>query len=86
MGLNKSISEIVYSIGWQNAVHTNHKIKCPIPKSWQTETSVDMFIKVPMHLFFLGIMKSITKVNDKYMTDDKLATKFINHINGHIVQ
>ncbi len=48
----------------------NNDIKWPIPNSWQTEIAVDMFIKEPMHLLFLGIVKSIMKVSDKYMKYD----------------
>ncbi len=54
--------------------------------SWKTETTVDMFIKAPMHLLFLGIVKSIMEVSEKYMKDEKLATKFIHHANGYIAQ
>ena len=86
MGLNKSISEIVYSTARQNAVRARNDIKCPIPTSWQTETTVDMFIEAPMHLLFLGIVKSIMEVSEKYMKDDKLSRKFINHTNGYIGQ
>ncbi len=43
----------VYTTGRQNAVRAMNNIKCPIPTSWQTETTVDMFIEAPMHLLFL---------------------------------
>ncbi len=45
-----------------------------------------MFINAPMHLLFLGIVKSIMEVSEKYMKDEKLATKFIHHANGYIAQ
>ncbi len=47
---------------------------------------MDMFIEAPMHLLFLGIVKSIMEVSEKYMKDDKLATKFNNDANIYIAQ
>lgn len=86
MGLNKSINKIVHSTEQKNASCANNDIKCPIPKSWQTETLLDMFIEVSMHVLFLGIVKSIMEVSNKYMKDHKSATKFINRANKCITQ
>ncbi len=86
IGLSKAMSKYVYSTGRRNAACGINNIVCPIPKSWKTETSLDMFIEAPMHLLFLGIVKSIMEVSEKYMKDNKLATKFNNHANIYISQ
>ncbi len=36
----------------------NIDIKCPIPQSWKTSVSLDIFIEAPMHLLFLGIVNA----------------------------
>ena len=36
----------------------------------------DMFIEAPMHLLFLGIVKSIMEVSDTYMKQYRLGNKF----------
>ncbi len=39
-----------------------------------------------MHLLFLGIVKSIMKVSDKYMKQYRLGNKFISNANTYIAQ
>ncbi len=67
MGLNKALSKTVYDNAKHNTVCANEDIKYPIPQSWKTNVSLDMFIEVPMHLLFLGIVESIMEVSDTYM-------------------
>ncbi len=50
-------------------------------QSWKTNISLDMFIEAPMHLLFLGIVKSIMEVSDTYMKQYGLGNKFISHAN-----
>jgi hypothetical protein len=86
MGLNKALSETVYDTAKHNAACANEDIKCPIPPSWKTNVSLDMFIEAPMHLLFLGIVKSIMEVSDTYMKQYRLGNKFISHANTYIAQ
>ncbi len=67
IGLNKAISKSVYDTANQNALCADNDIKSPIPQSWKTTVSLDMFIEAPMHLLFLGIIKSIMEVSELYM-------------------
>ncbi len=85
-GLNKAISKTVYDSAKQNAVCANEDIKCPLQQSWKPAVSLDMFIEMPMHLLFLGIVKSIMEVSDKYMKQYRLSIKFISHDNTYIAQ
>ncbi len=52
IGLNKALSKTVYDIAKHNTVCANDDIKCPIPQSWKTNVSLEMFIEAPMHLLF----------------------------------
>ncbi len=80
---NKAISETVNDTAStsakHNAVYANEDTKCPIPQSWKTNASLDMFIEAPMHLLFLGIVKSIMEISDTYMKQYRLGNKFISH-------
>jgi hypothetical protein len=76
----------VYDTAKHNAVCDNDDIKCPIPQSWQTDVSLDMFIEAPMHLLFLGIVKSTMEVSDIYMKQYRLGNKFMSHANTYIAQ
>ncbi len=79
IGLNKAISATVYDTTNQNAVCANEDIKFPIPQSWKINATLDKFIEAPMNLLFLGIVKSIMEVSDKYMKQYRLGNKFISH-------
>ncbi len=85
-GLNKSLSKTVYDTAKLNAELDNDYIKCPTPQLWKTAVSFDMFIEAPMHLLFLGMVKSIMEVSDTYMKQNQLGNKFITHANTYIAQ
>ncbi len=86
IALNKALSETVYDTARHNAVCANEDIKCPIPQSWKSNVSLDMFIEAPMHLLFLGIVKSIIEVSDTYMKQYGLGNKFISHATTYIAR
>ncbi len=86
MGLDKAISKTLYNTANQNTVCANDDIKCAIPQSSKTDISLDMFIEEPIYLLFLGIVKSIMEVSDKYMKKNRSGNKFISHANTYIEQ
>ncbi len=83
--LNKAISKTMYEPGKQNSVCANDEIKLPKPQSWKTDVSY-MFIEVPTHLLFLGIVKSIMEVVDKYIKQYRLGNKLISHVKAYTAQ
>ncbi len=86
IGLNKVMRETVYDTAKQNAVCANDNIKSLITQSWKTNVSLDIFIETQMHLLFLGIVKCIIEVSDKYMTQYRWGNKFISNANTHNAQ
>ncbi len=85
-GLNKVSRKTVYNTAMLNAECANDDIKYHNDGKPMYYWIMDMFIEAPMHLLFLGIVKSIMEVSDKYMKQYKLGNKFISHVNTYIAQ
>ena len=82
----KYIVEKANELFAKNPNHPNPSSTMMFPPLWNVNTELDRFIDIPMHLLFLGIIKSTIDWTFEWLKLHKVLTSFGNKVDSYHMQ